>query len=39
MRTVREPSNQYYAAAAELGINVPYVITGNTILDFPKEGR
>jgi len=33
----RKPSNEYYAAAAELGINVPYVITGNTILDFPKK--
>lgn len=33
----RKPSNEYYAAAAELGINVPYVITGSTILDFPKK--
>ena len=33
----RKPSNEYYAAAAELGVNVPYVITGNTILDFPKK--
>lgn len=33
----RKPSNEYYVGAAELGINVPYVITGNTILDFPKK--
>ncbi len=33
----RKPSNEYYAAAAELGVNIPYVITGNTILDFPKK--
>lgn len=33
----RKPSNEYYAAAAELGINVPYIITGKTILDFPKK--
>jgi transcriptional regulator with XRE-family HTH domain len=33
----RKPSNEYYAAAAELGVNVPYVITGNTALDFPKK--
>lgn len=33
----REPTREYYQAAAALGVNIPYVIWGDTILDFPSK--
>jgi transcriptional regulator with XRE-family HTH domain len=34
---MRDPSAEYYQAAANLGVDIPYVIWGEPILDFPSK--